>query len=65
MILRARLTELEAERSALIERLEQLQARLGSRGALATARASITGESSAAEKIALTRLVFDSRLVGN
>jgi hypothetical protein len=59
--IRARLTELGAARSALIERLQQLQALLGPGGTLPTARASITGESSATEKIALFRRLFSGR----
>lgn len=54
--LRARLTELEAERSTLIERLERLRGRQ-----LPAAGVAITVESSAAEKIALFRGLFSGR----
>jgi hypothetical protein len=60
--IRARLTELGAARSAVIEWLQQLQALLGPGGALPTARASIAGESSATEKIALFRRLFSGRI---
>jgi hypothetical protein len=57
----ARLSELEAERGALTERLECLQSQVGTGSLLNSASASVTGESRATEKIALFRRLFAGR----
>jgi hypothetical protein len=59
--LRARLTELEAERSTLIERLERLRGSPSLGDESRVAGVAITAESSAAEKIALFRRLFSGR----
>jgi hypothetical protein len=59
--LRARLTELEAERSILIERLERLRGRQSPGDESPATGVTITVESSAAEKIALFRRLFSGR----
>jgi len=59
--LRARLNELEAERGTLSERLERLQSQAATGSVLNSASASVTGESRAAEKIALFRRLFAGR----
>lgn len=59
--LRARLTELEAERSTLIERLERLRGRQSLGDESPASGVPITVESSAAEKIALFRRLFSGR----
>jgi len=59
--LRARLTELEAERGTLIERLERLRGRQSLGDESPAAGVPITVESSAAEKIALFRRLFSGR----
>jgi hypothetical protein len=59
--LRARLTELEAERSSLIERLERLRGGQSLGDEPPAPCVSITLESSAAEKIALFRRLFSGR----
>src|SRR5271166_2926956 len=60
--LHARLNELEAERSTLTERLKGLQSHAGADSLSNSASASVTGESRAAEKIALFRRLFVGRL---
>src|SRR5271155_241181 len=59
--LRARLNELEAERSTLTERLKGLQSQAAAGSSLNSASASVNGESRAAEKIALFRRLFAGR----
>jgi hypothetical protein len=56
----ARLAELEAERSALNEQLERLQAQ-NARALVSDSDSSITANSTAAEKIKLFRRMFDGR----
>ena len=56
--LRARLTELEAERGTLIERLERLRGRQSLGDESPALGVAITVESSAAQKIALFRRLF-------
>lgn len=59
--IRARLEELETERSALSERLARLQSKALSLGTGHTVSAPITAHSGAAEKIALFRRLFAGR----
>ena len=59
--IRARLTELEAERGDLIKRLHRLQGIQALGNARVADHASITVESSASEKIGLFRRLFSGR----
>ncbi len=59
--LRARLTELEAERSTLIDRLERLRGRQSLGNESPAAGVAVTAASTAAEKIALFRRLFSGR----
>jgi hypothetical protein len=60
--LRARLNELESERSTLTARLEGLQFKAGAGSSLNSASVALNGESRAAEKIALFLRLFAGRM---
>jgi hypothetical protein len=59
--IRARLEELDAERSALAEQLERLRSRQAPEQPSGVVGASLTAESTAAEKITLFRRLFAGR----
>ena len=59
--IRARLEELDAERNTLAEQLERLRSRLAPEQLSGVIGASITAESTAAEKITLFRRLFAGR----